>query len=169
MYTFPYVKQMTSASLMREAGYPKLVLWDNPKGQGGEGNGRGFQDGATHVHPWLIHVDVWQKSSQYCKVIILQLNKSFFFLSRVNHHQKHPALLYFFSPLRRQPGEHPSHLWLFSTLEATRRASFNLGASFTPLALQTTSHKYSHSSAAAAAKSLQSSNSVRPHRLLAEF
>ena len=32
MCTFPYVKQMTSASLMREAGYPKLVLWDNPKG-----------------------------------------------------------------------------------------------------------------------------------------
>ena len=22
---------------------------------------------------WLIHVDVWQKPSQYCKVIILQL------------------------------------------------------------------------------------------------
>ena len=27
-----------------------------------------------HVHPWLIHVDVWQKPSQNCKVIILQLN-----------------------------------------------------------------------------------------------
>ena len=22
---------------------------------------------------WLIHIDLWQKSSQYCKVIILQL------------------------------------------------------------------------------------------------
>ena len=29
----------------------------------------------THVNPWLIHVDVWQKPSQYCKVISLQLNK----------------------------------------------------------------------------------------------
>ena len=28
----------------------------------------------TWVHPWLIHVDVWQKASQYCKVIILQQN-----------------------------------------------------------------------------------------------
>ena len=27
----------------------------------------------THVHPWLIHVDVWQKPPQYCKVIIFQL------------------------------------------------------------------------------------------------
>ena len=29
-----------------------------------------------HVYLWPIHVDVWQKSSQYCKVIILQLKTS---------------------------------------------------------------------------------------------
>ena len=27
----------------------------------------------THVHPWLIHVNVWQKPLQYCEVISLQL------------------------------------------------------------------------------------------------
>jgi len=27
----------------------------------------------THVHPWLIHVNVWQKPPQYCKVTSLQL------------------------------------------------------------------------------------------------
>ena len=27
----------------------------------------------THVHPWLIHVIVWQKPIQYCKIINLQL------------------------------------------------------------------------------------------------
>ena len=27
----------------------------------------------THVHPWLIHVNVRQKPPQYCKVISLQL------------------------------------------------------------------------------------------------
>ena len=27
----------------------------------------------THVYLWLIHVNVWQKLSQYCKVMILQL------------------------------------------------------------------------------------------------
>ena len=27
----------------------------------------------THVHPWWIHVGVWQKPLQYCKVISLQL------------------------------------------------------------------------------------------------
>ena len=43
---------------MHEAEYSKLVLWDNPEGLGGEGVGRGVQDGGTHVHPWLIHVNV---------------------------------------------------------------------------------------------------------------
>ena len=29
----------------------------------------------NHVNPWLIHVNVWQKPLQYCKVISLQLIK----------------------------------------------------------------------------------------------
>ena len=29
----------------------------------------------THVNPWLIHVNIWQKPLQYCKVISLQLIK----------------------------------------------------------------------------------------------
>ena len=66
---------MTSASLMHEAGHSKLVLWDNAEGWSGERVGRGIQDVGTHVHPWLIHVDVWQKPPQYCKVISLQLKK----------------------------------------------------------------------------------------------
>ena len=33
----------------------------------GREEGRGFQDGGTHVHPWLIHVNVWQKPPQFCK------------------------------------------------------------------------------------------------------
>ena len=35
----------------------------------------GCWDRGTHVHPWLIHVNVWQKPPQYCKAISLQLNK----------------------------------------------------------------------------------------------
>ena len=31
---------------MYEAGHPKLVLWDNLEGQGGEGGGGGFRMGA---------------------------------------------------------------------------------------------------------------------------
>jgi len=64
---------MISASSIHEAGHSKLVLWDNPEGWGGEVGWRGVQNGGTHVHPWLIHVDVQQKPPQYCKVCSLQL------------------------------------------------------------------------------------------------
>ena len=50
---------------MYEAGHPELVLWVL-RGWDGEGCVRGVQNGGTHVYPWLIHVDVWQKPSQYC-------------------------------------------------------------------------------------------------------
>ena len=30
----------------------------------------------THVNTWLIHINVWQKRLQYCKVISLQLTKN---------------------------------------------------------------------------------------------
>ena len=36
--------------------------------------GGGIGMGNT-CNPWLIHVNVWQKSLQYCKVIIFQLIK----------------------------------------------------------------------------------------------
>ena len=41
----------------------KHVAWEGGSGWG------------THVNPWLIHVNVWQKPLQYCKVISLQLIK----------------------------------------------------------------------------------------------
>ena len=40
------------------------------------GWGGRWEDGSgwgTHIHPWLIHVNVWQKPPQYCKVIGHQL------------------------------------------------------------------------------------------------
>ena len=66
-HILPYEKQITSVSLMYEAGQPKLELWDNPKGENGE-SGRGVQDGGIHVYLY-----VWQKPSRYYKIIILQL------------------------------------------------------------------------------------------------
>ena len=32
-----------------------------------------FKREGMYVYLWLIHVDVWQKPTQYCKAIILQL------------------------------------------------------------------------------------------------
>ena len=36
-----------------------------------------FRREGTYVYLWLIHVDVWQKPTQYCKAIILQLKINF--------------------------------------------------------------------------------------------
>ena len=74
---------MASASLMREAGHPKPVLWDNPEGWGGEGAASRVQGEGTHVYLWLIHDEVCQKTPQYCKVIVLQLNKKFKYLNTI--------------------------------------------------------------------------------------
>ena len=57
--------------MTHETGRSGPVHWDDPEGWDGEG-GSGW---GTHVHPWLIHVHVWQKSLEYCKVISLQLKK----------------------------------------------------------------------------------------------
>ena len=39
-----------------------------------------FKREGTYVYLWLIHADVWQKPTQYCKAIILQLQINNFFL-----------------------------------------------------------------------------------------
>ena len=66
------MKQITSPGLMHETGRQGLVHWDNPEGWDG-GRWEGGSGWRTHVHPWLIHVNVWQKPPQYCKLISFQL------------------------------------------------------------------------------------------------
>ena len=46
-----------------------------PRGIGWRGSWEGGSGWGTHVNPWLIHVSVWQKPLQCCKVISLQLIK----------------------------------------------------------------------------------------------
>ena len=43
---------------MPETGCSGLVHWDDPEGWDGVGGGKEMQDGETHVHPGVIHVDV---------------------------------------------------------------------------------------------------------------
>ena len=45
------------------------------RGIGWRGRWEGGSGWGTHVNPWLIHVNVWQKPLQYCKVISPQLIK----------------------------------------------------------------------------------------------
>ena len=46
-----------------------------PRGIGWRGRWEGGSGWGIHVNPCLIHVNVWQKPLQYCKVISLQLIK----------------------------------------------------------------------------------------------
>ena len=71
---------LTSGNLLYNIGSSNLVLCDNLAEWNGVG-GR-FRREGTYVYLWLIHVDVWQKPTQHCKIIVLQLkiNKFFIFL-----------------------------------------------------------------------------------------
>ena len=55
---------MPIASSMHEAGYTKLVLWDNAEAWGRERGGEGFRMGG---HLWLFDVDVWQNNHNITK------------------------------------------------------------------------------------------------------
>ena len=62
-----------SPGLMPGTGCSGLVHWDDPAGMGWGERWEGGSGWWTHVNPWLIHVSVWQKPIQYCKVISLQI------------------------------------------------------------------------------------------------
>ena len=54
---------------------PRTGALGRPRGMGWGGRWEGVLGWETHVNPWLIHVNIWQKPVQYCKVISLQLIK----------------------------------------------------------------------------------------------
>ena len=63
------MKQIASPGWMHES---SAQGWCTGKMQREVGGGSGW---GLHLNPWLIHVNVWQNSLQYCKVINVQLIK----------------------------------------------------------------------------------------------
>ena len=61
------MKRDASPGSMHDAGCLGLVHWDDPEGWYGEGDRRGSSGLGTHVHPWQIHVDVWQNQYNIVK------------------------------------------------------------------------------------------------------
>ena len=47
-----------------------------PRGGVGREMGGRFKREGMYVYPWLIHVEVWQKTRKFCKAIILQQQKN---------------------------------------------------------------------------------------------
>ena len=68
------VKQITSPGWMHETSAQGWCA-GNIQRDGMGGKWEGGSGWGTHVNPWLIHVNVWQKLLHYCKVIRLQLIK----------------------------------------------------------------------------------------------
>ena len=62
-----YVKRIASPGLMHDTGCSGLVHWDDPEGWYGVGGGWGGSGWVTRVHPWRIHVDVWQNQYNIVK------------------------------------------------------------------------------------------------------
>ena len=52
-----------------------MIILKNPLGREVEER---LKREETYVYLWLIHADVWQKPTQYCKAIILQLKLNTF-------------------------------------------------------------------------------------------
>ena len=50
--------------------------------------GERFKREETYVYLWLVHVDVWQKPTQHCKAVILQLKINKFKKLRYENHLK---------------------------------------------------------------------------------
>ena len=55
-----------------------------PRGIGWRGRWEGGSGWGTHVNPWLIHVNVWQKPLKCCEVISLQVIKKINRLKKIN-------------------------------------------------------------------------------------
>ena len=53
----------------------RAVALGRPRVMGWRGKWQRESGWGTCVNPWLVHVNVWQKPLQYCKVINLQLIK----------------------------------------------------------------------------------------------
>ena len=68
------VKQIASPGWMHETSAQGWCT-GKTRGMGWRGRWEGSSGWGTHVNPWLIHVSVWQKPLQDCKVISLQVIK----------------------------------------------------------------------------------------------
>ena len=65
------MKRIASPGSMQDTGCLGLVHWDDPEGWYREGSGQGgggwCLGWGTCVHPWRIHVDVWQNQYNIVK------------------------------------------------------------------------------------------------------
>ena len=74
--TLPCVTKITSGNLLYDSENPNGGSVTTYRGRKGWEMGGRFKREGTHIYLWLIHVDVWQRPTQYCEAIFLQLKIS---------------------------------------------------------------------------------------------
>ena len=84
--TLSYVKQIANGNLLYDSGNSNWGSITTQRGGMGREVGGKFKREDTYVYLWLIHVDVWQKPTKYCKAIILQLK-----MNKFNYFKKIPS------------------------------------------------------------------------------
>ena len=77
-YALPYVKEMTNRNLLYDAGSLNPVLCDDLEGWDWVRSRRQVQEGEDVCVP-MADSGIWQKLTEYCKAIILQLKINNFF------------------------------------------------------------------------------------------
>ena len=88
IYYLGWNRSSAQAGCMRQVLEPGAL--GRPRRMGLGGRWEGGLGWGTHVNPWLIHVNIWQKPLQYCKVISLQLIK----INENNNNNKVMSLLF---------------------------------------------------------------------------
>ena len=76
--TLPHVNRQPAGICCMTQSSNRYSVTTERGGMGWEVGGR-FKRKGTYVYLWLIHVAVWQKPTQNCKVVILQLKINKFF------------------------------------------------------------------------------------------
>jgi len=64
--------------------------------------GEMFKREGTYVYLWLIHVDVWQKSTQYCKIILQLKIKLYIYIYIYIHTHTHTPIWSLFLPRKAE-------------------------------------------------------------------
>ena len=71
--TLPYVEEIVSGNFLYDSGSSNLCSVTIQSGW--DGVGRRFKREGTYIYLWQIHVDVWQKATQYYKATVFQIKR----------------------------------------------------------------------------------------------
>ena len=86
--------------------------------------------GREHVCLWMIHVDVWQKTTKFCKEIIFQLKNKSIFKNKGKKRRQGDLFLCPFTVTKDRPGEHTERRWLSKSQNIGGHQTLNLWISW---------------------------------------